>query len=443
MQAVSLHQFAKWMKSSSQLVGAAHSVAIDSRTVTPGALFFALPGERADGHDYLAEAAERGAVAAVVQKRILSAPLPILEVENTTMALQEAASGYLRAVSRAPIAAVTGSVGKTTVKGFAQTLLGQKYRVMASPGNQNSQVGLPLSLFEVTGEEEWLILEMALSGPHHIERLVEIAPPQVALITSVELTHAQFFDSIGDIALAKGEIFSGKGCRTAIMCGDIPRAEEVAKIGSCPKVTFSITCRTADYWFDLQSDDVAIWKGGKEVLRTAWTLPGHHNRYNFCCAALLAHMCGLGWEEIARGVGELALPGRRFERVEKRGVTLFNDTYNACERSVVSALDSLPQPKEGGKRIALLGSMGELGEFARGCHERVARHALDRVDLLLCYGEGCLPMAQIWQAAGREVAQAQDRGALLSLLRSQTQEGDVVLVKGANAHKLWTVVEEF
>lgn len=431
------------MNSPDRLSGICQSVAIDSRRVARGSLFFALPGHRFDGHDYLCEAAERGAVAAVVQRECPDAPLPLIRVEETTRALQGAAHCYLRHVGAPQVVAITGSVGKTTVKEFTAALLRQKYRVGLSPGNQNSQVGLPLSLFDVEGEEEWLVLEMGLSGPGHIRRLVEIAPPKIALITCVELTHAAFFNNLESIARAKGEIFAEEGCQQGIFCSDIPAAEEVRAIGSCSKISFSVDSPAADYLLDLGSGEIGLWTGGKEVLRASWSLPGLHNRYNFCCAALLAHACGMEWEEIAAGVGQLQLPKMRFERVEKRGVTLFNDAYNACERSVVAALDSLPEPKAGGRRIALLGSMRELGPFSLEGHRSVARRALERVDLLICYGEESSAMADVWREAEREVVSVSERDELLFALREQARAGDVVLVKGANSHKLWTIVENF
>jgi UDP-N-acetylmuramoyl-tripeptide--D-alanyl-D-alanine ligase len=443
MREISLDLFAGWMGSADRPPGTCDSVSIDSRKVVKGSLFFALSGSRSDGHDHLCEVAERGAVAAVVHRECPDAPLPLIRVQETTNALQEAASCYLRQVSQAKVAAITGSVGKTTVKEFTATLLGQKYRVKKSPGNQNSQVGLPLSLFEINGDEEWLILEMGLSGPGHIQRLIEIAPPEVALLTCVELTHSAFFENLDSIARAKGEIFLGPGCRLGIMCGEIESAETVMAIGTCPKISFSVNSPAADYLFDLASDEISIRKGNEEVLRTRWTLPGLHNRYNFCCAALLAHSCGVEWEEIVAGVSQLQLPKMRFEQVEKRGVTLINDAYNACERSMVSALDSLPLPKGGGKRIAVLSSMRELGSFSAACHQAVARHALDRVDLLICHGEERATMAGVWQEAGRNAVSVEDREELLPALQSVARVGDVVLVKGANSSRLWTIVEEF
>lgn len=432
MQRRRMAQIAQWIGSSTSCDEVVSGVAVDSRSVVPGDLFFALPGDRVDGHDYIAMASKRGAVGAVVAASSqVESTLPLLRVADPLVALQEAAICYRREVSTAPIAAITGSVGKTTVKEFTATLLSQKYRLLATPGNRNSQIGLPLTLFDLTGDEEWLVLEMSLSGVGHIARLVEIAPPTIALLTGVSLTHAQFFTDINAIAVAKGEIFSHPKTELGLLPSDLFFLES---IGSCRKAPLSLDCA-------LEKGRLVLFQEGKRVVEVPWHLPGEHNRRNFCMAAQLAQAAGLEWEEIAAGAAYLKLPPMRFQTVVKRGVTLINDAYNACQASMEAALASLPEVE--GRRVALLGEMGELGRYSEECHRRVGEVALGAVDELICYGEGAQPMVDVWQEAGRDVAHFTERKELLAHLRERAQGGDLVLVKGSRSCGLDLVVDGF
>lgn len=185
-------------------------VAVDSRQIKPGDLFFALPGAKADGHTFLEEAAKKGAAGAVVHHSYNGADfgLPLIKSDDVLQTLQELARKKVES-ARPRIVGITGSLGKTTTKEFVTTLLKAKYRVAASPGNSNSQIGLPLAILNHSGEgDEILVLEMGMTHPGEIHKLVSIAPPEVAVVTKVALVHACNFESIEEIAHAKGEIFS-------------------------------------------------------------------------------------------------------------------------------------------------------------------------------------------------------------------------------------------
>jgi len=423
-------EMAGWIGSSDRPNGSITGVAVDSRAVKPGDLFFALQGERSDGHNFLEEAKRRGAVAAVVSRPI-EAPLPTLRVADTLIALQEAASRYREKVCDAPIIAITGSVGKTTVKEFVSALLGTKYRLLATRGNRNSQVGTPLTLFELSGEEERVVLEMSLSGPGHIRRLVEIAPPDIAAITRVCLAHAEFFPDLEAIVRAKGEIFSHPQTALAFRPKELP---QLCEIGSCPKAPFDLD-------FACEEGRLSLFREGELLVQCPWDLPGEHNRANFAKAAQIAHSAGMTWEEIAEAASHCALPPMRFSQLSRRGVQLIDDTYNACQASMEAALASMPQVA--GKRIAVLGEMGELGHFSKQCHRAVGKAALERVDHLICFGKEALSMAEVWQEARREAKVFDDHAALLAHLREVAEEGDVVLIKGSRSCRLEQIVDQF
>ncbi len=419
-------------------------VAVDSRLLKMGDLFFALKGEKVDGHDYLAEVASKGAVAAVVSRSFKgnSAGLPLLYVDDVLKALQGLAKETIAA--RKPlVVAVTGSVGKTTTKEFIAGLLRSKYLVAASPGNSNSQIGLPLAILNHTeGKEDVLVLEMGMTEKGQLAGLVQIAPPHIAVITTTALVHACNFSGLDEIGRTKAEIFSHPETQVGILDRGIVNFDELTRIGSCRKLSFAVDRHDADFSLRIESQKMAIESPDGVDLLPILQLPGLHNRHNFLAAVSVARTLGLEWEEIALAMARLELPERRLEMVEREGVLFVNDSYNANELSVKAALSSLPNPRDGGNRIAVLGGMVELGKFSEGCHRAVAEYALDRVDQLFCFGQECLVMRDVWLAAHRPVVWAQERIEIVRELRKLLSPGDIVLLKGSRAKATWKVLEE-
>lgn len=406
-------------------------VAVDSRLVKPGNLFFALPGDQTDGHAYLPAAAEKGAISAVVLNNYSGSDhgLSLIRVPDVLEALQTLAKNYLKAVG-AQVIAITGSVGKTTTKHFLAQLLAIKFKVAASPGNANSQIGLPLSILnDVKPDTEILVQEMGMDQPGHIAKLVRIAPPKVAIVTSVSLVHACNFNSIEEIACAKAEIFAHPETEIGFYHLESDFGGGLRSSGSCRKQTFSTNDPAADIYLS----------SAIEPLR----LPGAHNKQNLLAAIAAAQYLGMTQTEINAAIKNLTLPEKRFQIIEKEGVIFINDAYNASEQSVKAALDSLPAPKEGGKKIAVLSDMRELGKFSEGCHRAVAKHALNSVDFMLCYGEESRHIFSVWQEAQRPVVWSLGRSEIVLALKSNVKPGDVVLLKGSNSMQVWKVLEEF
>jgi UDP-N-acetylmuramoyl-tripeptide--D-alanyl-D-alanine ligase len=401
---------------------------VDTRLVQPGNLFFALKGARVDGHNFLQEAKTRGAAAAVVSKEYAGKVegLQLIHVEDPLSLLQELAK---EAVTNSPakIVAITGSIGKTTTKDFTATLLKEKFRVLSFPGNPNSQIGLPLALLNSDLKNtDILVLEMSMDLPGQITKLTQIAPPDIALITYTALVHAHHFDSLEAIGRAKAEIFSHPKTQIGILHRDIVNFDELTKVGRCPKFSFSVTSPDAD--FHLKEYPLPV--------------PGHHNLHNFLAAASIARSLGLSWEDIKQGAAKLRLPDKRFQILDFRGATFVNDSYNACEASVIAAMSSLPQPRPGGKTIFCLGEMPELGPFSEECHKEVGKKSLENIDVMLCLGQGCLPIVNCRKEADKPVFLFQERIKLVEKLRELLQEGDIVLLKGANVKQMWKVLEE-
>ncbi len=420
------------------------SLQVDSRKIGEGDLFFALPGAKVDGHAYLEQVARQGAVGAVVSKTYAGSDygLSLFGVDDVLHTLQVAAQHFFANRRPEVVCGVTGSVGKTTTKEFLHTFLSQQKKVMVSPGNANSQIGLPLSLFNhLEGDEEVATLEMGMTGVGQISRLVEIAPPDIALITTVQLVHAGSFASIEDIARTKAEIFSSSRTKKGFIPYDLPAKAEISK--RIPMETFSTIHPEADFFLEMEGDCAVVSERGERFALGNFCLPGSHNRHNLLAALVVARACGLSWSELAASIPLLALPDRRLQRIEKGGVTLINDSYNACEASVKGALESLASMCPGATRhIAVLGPVPELGRFCEACHEAIGRYALDYLDLLFCLGKECLPMVQEWRAKGREVYYFEDKAALTAVVRELLRPGDLVLLKGKNPTQLWTLVEE-
>nr|MBA3816683.1 UDP-N-acetylmuramoyl-tripeptide--D-alanyl-D-alanine ligase [Parachlamydiaceae bacterium] len=302
MKPSSLLQIAHYMQiACKNLPCTISGVSVDSRLSTNGDLFFALPGAMVDGHSFLADVATKGAVAAVV-KCDYAGPnygMELLHSEDVLASLQLLAHNFVKQ-SRAITVAVTGSVGKTTTKDFITTLLKSKYKVSSSPGNSNSQVGLPLAILNhSTLEEDFLVLEMGMTHPGQIAKLVQIAPPSLAVITSIALVHAGNFDSIEEIARAKAELFSHPDTKLGIYPKEYNFGEVLSKTGSSRKLAFSTKLSTADYFLDTLKDNLTLFTHGESLSQFPLSnLPGEHNHHNFLAAAVAARNLGMSWEEI-------------------------------------------------------------------------------------------------------------------------------------------------
>lgn len=420
-------------------------ICTDSRLLKPGELFFALSGARVDGHAYLAEVFKKGAVAAVVDKGFDGAcgDLPLIRVDDPLDALQKLAQAVLR-TSSVRIVAITGSIGKTSTKEFIQTILSVKYRVASSPGNSNSQVGVPLAILNhTTGCEEILVLEMGMTHRGNLTRLIEIAPPEVAVLTNIALVHACNFESLEEIAWSKAEIFTHPSTLLGVIYQDIPVFDAICSSSSCKKISFSTTSPTADYGLDLTNERLLLDRLEKKGIEIgALPIPGKHNLHNVLAAIAVARYFKLSWEEIKQGIAQLKLPERRLQFVHLNGILFLNDSYNASELSVKAALDTLPSPEGSGRKIAVLGSMLELGQFSEACHRRVGEHALKNVEEMFCLGEECRPIEQIWKDSKRPVHFFSTREELVASLRQHLKPEDVVLLKGSRGKELWKVLDE-
>jgi UDP-N-acetylmuramoyl-tripeptide--D-alanyl-D-alanine ligase len=372
----------------------------------------------------LRDVRERGGIAAIVSKEYRGPDenLTLLPVDDVLMSLQALARYFLK-TREVKVVGITGSMGKTTTKDFAACLLEGKFRIGKTYSSYNTKLTLPITVLNTNGDEEILVLEMGMGEPGDIAKLVEIAPPDVAVLTKVGLAHyGALFPTVADIARAKGEIFSHAKTKKAIFYHGFSEVPI-----NCEKVTFALEDREADYVFTGDFVD----ERGVRAYRFDLPFTQPHVRYNFLCAVAVARAFGMEWDEINRQVPKLTLPKMRFEQIEKEGILFINGAYNANPESTMAALSCLPDPKPGGKRIAVLGRMVDLGPFSISSHEEVGRFAQDRIDHLLTLADEAIPLSKAFAEGRKPAEHFQDLAPLTERLKELIRPGDVVLLKGS------------
>lgn len=405
---------------------------IDSRKVVPGDLFFALKGMKNDGHDFLFEARSRGAIAAVVQSRYRGPHfgMTLFFVADVERALQVLAREFAKK-HRAQRIGITGCLGKTTTKEFLATLLEAKFRVGKTFLSENTKLSFPLTLLNAGGEEEVWVLEMGMTEPEDLPRLLEIAPPDLAVLTKVARVHMENFVNLEALMRAKVQIFSHPRTKKALfpheLVGkiDLPEALE--------KKSFSLMEKDADYFLSKEG-----FLDEKGVRAFSFSLPFHapHILHNFLAAVSAARMMRLSWDEIQGQVPLLTPPKSRFEVIEIGGITFVNDAYNAAPESMKAALAHLPTPKAGGKRIAVLGMMAEMGALHEEVHREVGEFAKTFIDHLIVFGKEAYPLFESFQEGKKPAEFFSDFSLLKRRLEELLCEGDVVLLKASRKVRL-------
>jgi UDP-N-acetylmuramoyl-tripeptide--D-alanyl-D-alanine ligase len=420
---------------------------IDSRTISPGDLFIALKGENFDGHDYVAAALEKGAVAAVVQsgKKITADPQRLLTVEETLRSLQSLGAAARRLWGK-PLLAVTGSVGKTTTKEILAHLLMTRLRVMKSTGNLNNHIGLPLQLLQLEPEHDIAVVEMGMNHAGEIRALGSLAHHDLAVVTCVAPVHLEFFGSVRDIARAKYEIIETlhHGGVAVLNADD----EYVAQFGRDFKgkvVTFGIR-RSADVSahnvrldgaegssFDLNIEGVSE--------RVNLPLVGEHNIYNVLAATAAASQKGISPSQIASALATLRPPDKRGQVIHLAGATLVNDCYNSNPKALNAMIDTLAS-MNAQRRILIAGEMLELGTCAASLHVECGRHAAEKkIDVVIGVrglAKALVEGASTSGAMARFVETPEEAGEWLA---KELQAGDAVLLKASRGVKLERALE--
>jgi UDP-N-acetylmuramoyl-tripeptide--D-alanyl-D-alanine ligase len=442
MRNVPLSQIARDLRLSSEENVQVAGYQVDSRKIASGELFFALRGDKTDGHHFLGDAREKGAVAAVVEKGYGGPDfgLPLFPVDDVLASLSALARKDLEE-SRARVVGITGSVGKTTTKEFIAEILKAKYKVGKTPGNYNTKLTLPLSILNREGGEEIFVLEMGMSEPGDIKRLLQIAEPEVAVVTKVALAHAAFFpEGLDEIAAGKAQIFLSPKLRCAVYYQKLSEYPCFRDL-SGEKVVFSLEDRSADYFLTPLEKRYVLDERGVRAFQFDLPFGEAHLLHNFLAAVAAARQMKLEWEEINMRIPFLKVPDMRFQRFEKRGVFFVNDAYNANPESMKAAFASLAPPLEGAKRIGVLGTMSPLGKFSESAHREIGRLAREYFDLVLVLGEEALPLFESFQEGKKPAEFFTDLKGLAGRLQELMSPGDIVLVKGSRVMNMETLFE--
>ncbi|WP_108446818.1 UDP-N-acetylmuramoyl-tripeptide--D-alanyl-D-alanine ligase [Halomonas denitrificans] len=421
---------------------AVDAIVTDTRRLAPGALFVALVGERFDAHDFLAQARDAGAVAALVERPV-DDPLLQLVVPDTRLALGLLARARRRAWA-GDLVAVTGNSGKTTVKQMLATLLGRRGATLATQGNLNNDIGAPLTLLALESGHRQAVVELGANHLGEIAWTTALAAPRVAIITNVTGAHVGEFGGTGRIAQAKAEILAGlPDDGVAVLNRDdaffatwasLAAPREVLDFGLDPRARVHAAALACDalgrYAFTLVRD-------GRELGRVQLALMGRHNVANALAAAAAALAMGLEAAEVLAGLAAVApMPGRLSAVEGLKATRLLDDTYNANPGAVKAALDvlvTLPGP-----HWCLLGAMGELGGESDRLHAELGHYARERgIDFLGTLGEPARPASQAFGEGG---AHFDDREALTRHVLHHLPPGASVLVKGSRSAGMEHVV---
>jgi UDP-N-acetylmuramoyl-tripeptide--D-alanyl-D-alanine ligase len=421
--------------------------------VTQGALFAALPGEHADGHDYAPAAVAAGAVAVLASRPVPGVPAII--VPDVTDALGALARAVLRRLPAATVTGITGSSGKTSTKDLTAQLAERLGPTVAPEGSFNNEIGLPLTVLRADGSTRFLVLEMSARGIGHIAALCDIAPPRIGAVLNVGRAHAGEFGSLDAVAKAKGELPEALPADgVAVLNADDPRVLAMSARTAARVVTFSANSAASA---DIRAEGIRLDDLGRASFRllmpdgsapVTLRLHGAHHVSNALAAAGIAAELGMDTPAIAAALSEATARSKRRMELRERpdGVLVVNDAYNANPDSTRAAIEALRHLASGGRRgFAVLGHMAELGDIAAESHAEAGRLAARAgVTCLIAVGEEARPALDGardepgWR--GEAVAVA-DAAAAVAVLSNQLRPGDVVLVKASKAAGLWEVAD--
>ena len=431
-------------------------VTTDSREVTPGGVFVALPGERVDGADFVEEAIRKGARAAIVSeegaRKVPSEVLagkPVFVVRNPVEALGDLARAHRERFRHIPLVGISGSSGKTSTKELLAALLSRSKEVLKNPGNRNNLIGLPLALLTLSGDHDVAVLEMATNQPGEIARLAAIAAPDVAVLTNIAPAHLKGLGSLEGVAREKGDLYrSLPESGTAVVNATDLRVMREAGRCRAAKIHYGVALNEISgrvVFMDDEGMRIAVRTPSGEFA-SSLRLTGEHNLMNALAAVAAAYALGLRPADMEEGFRSVA-PGRgRFRPVPLRGGgLLLDDTYNANPASVEAALRNLVALRRGRRCIVVLADMLELGEASGSSHFRIG-HMVGGIkpDLLFTHGTEAAAIAGGAREGGLDpgrIMHVGERDALRGAVTAALREGDVILVKGSRGMRLEEIAE--
>lgn len=444
IKALSLQQIADYIGAT--LIGASidiNRISTDTRQILTGDLFVALRGENYDAHDFLAQAKSAGACALVLEQESSDIDLPQLLVADTTRALG-AIAALIRSQFEGVVTAITGSCGKTTVKEMLAEILSAHGKVHATKGNFNNHIGMPLTLFNLSADDKFAVLEMGASAGGEIEYLVELAKPHIALVNNVMPAHVEGFGSVDAIARAKAEIYQGlnESGVAIINLDDSYASEMMCELPTQNKLTFSLFNNSADVYAEniqqqAQGTTFTLCTPNGQCEVTLHVI-GQHNLANALAASCCAIAAGASLPNIAVGLNRFKAVGGRLN-IESgiAGCTVVDDSYNANPGSVCAAIDAVKNIP--GNKILVLGDMAELGSEAESSHKMIGEYA-QAAGFQHLYSAGSLSRGAA-ESFGVNAEAFNDKNTLVEKLITQVSAETVVLIKGSRSARMEVVAQ--
>ena len=422
-------------------------VSTDSRRIAPGCLFVPIVGDRFDGHDYILDALDAGAAGCLYSRppEIQRPDKFYIRVQDTRIALGALASAYRNEFSF-PFIQITGSVGKTTTKEMIAAVLRQKLRILKTEGNENNNIGVPLTLFKLAPGDEAAVIETGMNHFGEIEYLGSLVRPDIAVITNIGDAHIEYLGSREGILQAKCEIFTHlKEGGLAILNGDDPLLNQVAPPFRTIRCGYSPRCqvRITDF-LDMSVDGIRCTvRTERETYPLEIPSPGAYMAIPAAMSVAVGEALGLSRDEIIRGVASYAPTGSRMRVVRlKDNRTILDDCYNANPQSVTAALEVLSRT-ECEKRVAVLGDMGELGGYAKQAHYNVgALTSMLGIDYVVAIGPRAADIAYGAEQNGGDAIHFETKEAAMDELKRQLEPNSAMLVKASHAMNFGQIVAE-
>ncbi|EOU1681492.1 UDP-N-acetylmuramoyl-tripeptide--D-alanyl-D-alanine ligase [Clostridium perfringens] len=415
------------------------AVSTDTRKIEEGTMFIALKGENFNGNNYVLDAFNKGAKIAIVDEvkydlNELKEDVALIKVQNTGRALMDLAKFYREKLGL-KVVGITGSAGKTSTKDLVAAVLSDKYKVFKTKGNFNNEIGLPLMILELDSTYDVAILEMGMRGLGQIKELAEIASPDLGIITNIGISHIEILKTRENILKAKMEIatFFDKN-NTLVVCGNDDF------LGALPEAQYKIVKTGVGENFEIGAKNIAleelsskftVYDGEKEEEFSLY-MPGEHNISNLMLGIAIAKELGVSFEEMKRGLKNIEATSMRLELIKKDGFSILNDCYNSSPVAVKSAIDVMKNI-EGKRRIAVLGTMRELGHKSEEAHMEIGKYAKENgIEKVLCFGDFS---ENIKEGYGEGCTVYENKEELIKDLLNIICEGDIILVKASRSLK--------
>ena len=455
MKKVSLEKIVEW--AGGRLSGGGscliRNISTDTRNISRGDLFLALKGDNFDGHSYVEQAAEKGAVAAVVSSGKyprLPKTFHLIRVRDSVRALQKIAAGYRREFT-VPVVGITGSNGKTTTKEFVGVLAGNGAEVALTKGTENNHIGVPLTLLKLEGKTKLLVVEMGMNHRGEIRRLARISAPDVGLITNVSSSHLKFLKNVENVAKSKRELLEKMGPgRISVLNRDDRFFDFFKQAAPGAVISFGLNGRSdvaagkVKYLQNRIKFELELRPAGRKA-EVELPAQGEHNLYNCLAAVAVCHALGISFAKICSRLRDLKLPSMRFERSTVNKLVFINDAYNANPESMRNALAAFSAIKTVGRKLFVCGDMLELGSYSALAHAQVGRLVADSgVEYLVTMGSLSQLTADAAVRHGmkrrcvRSVESVED---VVQELNSIARPGDNILLKGSRGMGLERILE--